>query len=151
MMAHKQKSKDEGIFAHGPGLRIVLQGLMFAILSMDWLCGRGKRHRYAGRRPDDGVHGAVPFSDCAGVQNMRSEHSLFKIGPFTNHKHNWAALASILLVCLVLFARIGAPNKFFTSLSVRDAAYSDQISLRAESHPSFERHVALQSAHSHDC
>ena len=39
--------------------------------------------------------------------NMRSEHSLFKIGPFTNHKLNWAALASIVLVCLVLFTPVG--------------------------------------------
>ncbi len=34
---------------------------------------------------------------------MRSEHSLFKIGPFTNHMLNWAALVSTLLVALVLF------------------------------------------------
>ena len=34
---------------------------------------------------------------------MRSTHSLFKIGPFTNHKLNWAALASFALVMLVAF------------------------------------------------
>ena len=37
---------------------------------------------------------------------MRSERSLFKIGPFTNHKLNWAALVSTLLVCLVLFTPV---------------------------------------------
>ena len=35
--------------------------------------------------------------------NMRSDKSLFKIGFFTNAKLNWAALASIVLVALVLF------------------------------------------------
>jgi Ca2+-transporting ATPase len=42
---------------------------------------------------------------CQVVQafNMRSEHSLFKIGPFTNRNLNLAALASTLLVALVVF------------------------------------------------
>ena len=35
--------------------------------------------------------------------NMRSEHSLFKIGFFTNRNLNLAALASTVLVALVLF------------------------------------------------
>ena len=34
---------------------------------------------------------------------MRSTHSLFKIGPFSNGKLNWAALASTALVALVTF------------------------------------------------
>ena len=34
---------------------------------------------------------------------MRSERSLFKIGAFSNGKLNLAALASVLLVALVLF------------------------------------------------
>ena len=38
---------------------------------------------------------------------MRSERSLFKIGPFTNHKLNWACLASLALVALVLFTPLG--------------------------------------------
>ncbi len=37
---------------------------------------------------------------------MRSGHSLFIIGPFCNHKLNWAFLASLLLVCLVLFTPV---------------------------------------------
>ncbi|MCD7755588.1 MAG: cation-translocating P-type ATPase [Firmicutes bacterium] len=38
--------------------------------------------------------------------NMRSEHSLFCIGFFTNHKLDWAALVSALLVALVLFTPV---------------------------------------------
>ena len=46
---------------------------------------------------------------CQIVQafNMRSEHSLFKIGPFTNGKLNLAALTSTALVALVLFTPVG--------------------------------------------
>ena len=39
--------------------------------------------------------------------NMRSEYSLFRIGPFTNRKLNGAALLSLVLVCLVLFTPVG--------------------------------------------
>ncbi len=38
---------------------------------------------------------------------MRSDRSLFKIGPFQNHKLNWAALVSVLLVALALFTPVG--------------------------------------------
>ena len=34
VMDHPPKPKSEGIFAHGLGLRIVLQGVMFALLSL---------------------------------------------------------------------------------------------------------------------
>ena len=42
---------------------------------------------------------------CQVVQsfNMRSDHSIFKIGVFSNKKLNSAALISILLVALVMF------------------------------------------------
>ena len=34
---------------------------------------------------------------------MRSEHSLFKIGPFTNKNLNLAALTSVVLMAVVMF------------------------------------------------
>ena len=37
---------------------------------------------------------------------MRSERSLFKIGPFSNRRLNWATLLSLLLVALVLFTPV---------------------------------------------
>jgi Ca2+-transporting ATPase len=45
---------------------------------------------------------------CQIVQayNMRSEHSLFKIGAFKNKTLNLAALASTALVALVLFTPV---------------------------------------------
>jgi len=48
----------------------------------------------------------LALSQIVQAFNMRSEHSLFKIGPFKNHKLNWAALASTLLVALVLFTPV---------------------------------------------
>ena len=49
----------------------------------------------------------LSLSQIVQAYNMRLEHSLFKIGFFTNHKLNWAALLSILLVSLVLFTPVG--------------------------------------------
>ena len=45
----------------------------------------------------------LALSQVIQAYNMRSEHSLFKIGVFTNHKLNLAALVSVVLVSLVLF------------------------------------------------
>ena len=45
----------------------------------------------------------LALSQVVQAYNMRSEHSIFKIGVFSNKKLNGAALISILLVALVLF------------------------------------------------
>ena len=45
----------------------------------------------------------LALSQVVQAFNMRSERSLFKIGPFTNRKLNLAALASLILVLAVLF------------------------------------------------
>jgi len=45
----------------------------------------------------------LALSQVVQAFNMRSEHSLFKIGPFSNRKLNIAALISVLLVLLVVF------------------------------------------------
>lgn len=49
----------------------------------------------------------LSLSQIVQAFNMRSEHSLFRIGPFSNHTLNWAALISLALVCLVLFTPVG--------------------------------------------
>ena len=49
----------------------------------------------------------LSLSQIVQAFNMRSEHSLFHISPFTNHKLNWACLISVLLVALVLFTPVG--------------------------------------------
>ena len=55
------------------------------------------------------VHGqtmaffVLGFSQIVQAFNMRSEHSLFRIGPFTNRKLNLAALLSLGMSAFVLF------------------------------------------------
>ena len=106
VMDRKPKPKDEGIFAHGLGLRVVLQGLMFAVLTLiGFMVGENVTGTLAGGQTMAFM--ILSLSQIVQAYNMRSEHSLFKIGLFSNHKLNWAALASIALVCLVLFTPIG--------------------------------------------
>lgn len=50
----------------------------------------------------------LALSQVVQAFNMRSEHSLFKIGIFTNKNLNKAALVSVLLVCLVLFTPLSS-------------------------------------------
>ena len=45
----------------------------------------------------------LAMSQVLQAFNMRSDKSIFKIGVFSNSKLNWAALASVILVALVLF------------------------------------------------
>jgi len=117
VMDRKPKPKSEGIFAHGLGIRVVIQGVMFAFLTLTafWV-GTGLElvHMFDGVLLDK-AHEAnliggqtlafMVLALCQIVQayNMRSEHSLFKIGPFKNKNLNLAALASTALMAFVLF------------------------------------------------
>ena len=106
VMDHSPKPKNEGIFAHGLGVQVVLQGCMFALLTLiAFVLGE----RYGGGLAGGQTMAFFVLSLTQIVQafNMRSQRSLFAMGPFTNHKLNWAALASVLLVCLVLFTPVG--------------------------------------------
>ena len=106
VMDHKPKPKDEGIFAHGLGIQVVLQGCMFALLTLvAFFLGE----RYGGSLEAGQTMAFLVLALTQIVQafNMRSEYSLFRIGPFTNRKLNGAALLSLALVCLVLFTPVG--------------------------------------------
>jgi Ca2+-transporting ATPase len=106
-MKKQPKPKDEGIFAHGLGIKVVIQGVMFASLT---LAGYyiGQYATIGGITPSEKAGQTMAFfilALCQIVQayNMRSEHSLFKIGPFTNKNLNIAAITSVVLVALVMF------------------------------------------------
>ena len=106
VMDHKPKPKDEGIFAHGLGIQVVLQGCMFALLTLvAFFLGE----RYGGSLEAGQTMAFLVLALTQIVQafNMRSEYSLFRIGPFTNRKLNGTALLSLALVCLVLFTPVG--------------------------------------------
>ncbi len=105
IMDRKPKPKNEGIFAHGLGVRVVLQGAMFALLTLvAYFLGKtlvpGANSLAAGETMAFFV---LAFCQIVQAYNMRSERSLFKIGPFSNKNLNGAALASTLLMILVLF------------------------------------------------
>ena len=102
IMERKPKPKDEGIFANGLGIRVVLQGIMFAILTLiGFKVGENVTGTLAGGQTMAFI--VLALSQVIQSYNMRSEHSLFKIGVFSNKKLNGAAFISIALVALVLF------------------------------------------------
>ena len=107
VMDRKPKPKNEGIFAGGLGIRVVLQGMMFAALTLVgfWLGWGGKDANLA--QGQTMAFMILALSQVVQAFNMRSEHSLFKIGPFSNRTLNLAALASVSLVALVLFTPVG--------------------------------------------
>ncbi len=107
IMKKQPKPKNEGIFAHGLGIKVVIQGIMFAALT---LAGYyiGQYASFGDVTPSESAGQTMAFfilALCQIVQayNMRSEHSLFKIGPFTNKNLNLASITSVLLVALVMF------------------------------------------------
>ncbi len=102
IMSEKPKPKNEGIFAHGLGIRVVLQGFMFAVLALfAFKIGENVTGTLEGGQTM--AFATLAISQVIQAFNMRSSRSLFKIGPFTNKNLNLACLASILLVLIVLF------------------------------------------------
>jgi Ca2+-transporting ATPase len=102
VMNKKPKPKTEGLFAHGYGVKIILQGIMFGGLALaSFYFGQMITGTLEGGRTTAFI--TLSVSQIVQVFNMRSEHSLFRIGFFTNKKLNLAALASLLLVIFVLF------------------------------------------------
>ena len=111
VMDRKPKSKHEGLFANGLSLRIVLQGCMFAALT---LIGYyyGKTHPSSnGTIATAQTMAFIVLASTQIVQayNMRSSHSLLKIGIFSNRNLNLAALASIAMILVVLFTPLSIP------------------------------------------
>lgn len=102
IMNEKPRPKTEGIFAHGLGIQVVLQGFMFGILT---LIGFRYGETVTGNIEAGRTMAFIVLSLSQIVQsfNMRSSHSLFNIGPFGNKKLNGAAAISLLLVLIVLF------------------------------------------------
>lgn len=101
VMDKAPKPKNEGIFAHGLGVRVVLQGLMFAALALGgFVIGRSFTGSLAAGQTMAFM--VLALSQVIQAFNMRSDHSLFRIGPFSNKALNGAAALSILMVLLVL-------------------------------------------------
>ncbi len=102
VMDHPPKPKKESLFAHGYGLRIILQGMMFGALSLvAFRLGETMTGDLAGGQTMAFM--VLALSQIVQAYNMRSERSLFRIGFFGNRTLNLAALVSVALVALVLF------------------------------------------------
>lgn len=102
VMMRKPKSKDEGLFANGMGLRVVLQGVMFATLTLiSFYTGwKTTGDITAGRTM---AFFTLALSQVVHSYNMRSNHSIFKIGLFKNRYLNRSVGLSIALILLVVF------------------------------------------------
>jgi len=102
VMQRHPKPKEESIFAHGYGLRIILLGVMFAILTLTGflIAWKSTGDIVAGRTMAFIV---LAVSQIVHSFNMRSDHSLFKIGVFSNKYLNGAAFVSLALMALVVF------------------------------------------------
>lgn len=113
IMDEKPKPKDEGLFAHGFGIQIVLQGIMFGILSLiAFRIGETATGQLSGGQTLAFM--VLALSQIVHSFNMRSNRSLLKTGIFTNKKLNIAAAVSILLVLLVLFTPLSVPFGLMT-------------------------------------
>ncbi len=104
IMQQKPRPRSQGLFAEGLGVRVVLQGCMFALLTL---------LSYAIGREAYGVPGGQTMAFCVlsltqlvQAYNMRSERSLLRIGAFGNKKLNGACGVSVLLVAMVLFTKV---------------------------------------------
>ena len=106
IMDKKPKPKNEGIFAHGLGVKVVLQGIMFAILT---LVGFKLGENVVGNVEAGQTMAFMILALTQIVQafNSRSDRSLFTVGPFSNKTLNLAALASTVLVAVLLFTPVG--------------------------------------------
>ena len=102
VMDKAPKPKNEGLFANGYGLRIIIQGFMFGGLSVA-AYALGKYFTGTHQGGQTLAFMVLALSQVVQAFNMRSEHSLFKIGPFTNKNLNLAALTSVVLMAVVMF------------------------------------------------
>ena len=102
VMDRKPKPKNEGLFANGLGVRVVLMGAMFAALSLVAFY-LGKTLGGSSAFGQTMAFIVLSLTQVLHAFHMRSDKSLFKIGLFGNTKLNWAALASFLLVVFILF------------------------------------------------
>lgn len=108
IMYHKPKSKNESLFAHGLGVKIGLNGVLLTLTTLaGYVFGAfimkdasGALNHTAGSTMAFMV---LAMSQLVQALNMRSSHSLFKIGFFSNKTMNLSLLVCTVLTAFVLF------------------------------------------------
>ena len=108
IMYQKPKAKNESLFSHGLGLKIGLNGLLLTITTLvAYILGAivmkdpsGALNHAAGSTMAFMV---LAMSQLVQALNMRSSHSLFKVGFFSNKTMNISLLVCTALTAFVLF------------------------------------------------
>lgn len=105
IMDKSPKPKNEGLFAYGYGIQIVLQGVMFGVITL-LAYHLGSTHMGTHLGGQTMAFLVLSMSQVVQAYNMRSEKSIFKIGVFSNMPLNKASAISVLTVLLVAFTPI---------------------------------------------
>lgn len=106
VMSRKPRKKNESIFSHGVGLRAILQGAMIGIITLvaffiGWkMSGIASPENNA--LAETMAFAVLAISQLIHAFNIRSDHSLFRVGFFSNKQMIKAFLASLALTLLVL-------------------------------------------------
>lgn len=105
IMSRKPREKDESLFANGIGASAVMQGVMFGVLTLTaYYIGSRSNVENAGIPLGETMAFAVlALSQLVHAFNVRSSHSLFKIGFFSNRHMVYACVLSLTLMLTVLF------------------------------------------------
>ncbi len=108
IMHHKPKSKNESLFAHGLGVKIGLNGVLLTITTLAGyiLCAfvmRGPSGALNHTAGSTMAFMVLAMSQLVQALNMRSSHSLFKIGFFSNKTMNISLFVCTALTAFVLF------------------------------------------------
>lgn len=108
IMDRKPLAKAESLFAHGYGLQIALQGIMFGALTLiAFYLGETLGSSLSISRTMAFL--VLSLTQIVQAFNMRSHHSLFHGNPFGNSSLNKASLVSLAMVALVLFTPLSVP------------------------------------------
>ncbi|MDR3293466.1 MAG: cation-translocating P-type ATPase [Clostridiales bacterium] len=100
IMSRKPKPAKESLFANGFGIQIILQGVLFAGLTIvGYYLGETLGGSVASGQTTAFI--VLACTQLFHAYNMRSEHSLFRKNPFSNKQLNLAALAGFVLMVFV--------------------------------------------------
>ncbi len=104
IMKRRPRDKNESIFSHGLGLKAVLQGVMIGILTLiAYYIGSRVLENKSILLGESMAFATLALAQLVHAFNIRSPHSLFKVGFHTNKYMIGAFFASLLLMLSVLF------------------------------------------------
>ena len=125
IMNRKPKSKDEGFFAHGMGIEIIIYGVFFAVVTLiAYYLGLQTPGTDLAKHEAGGTMAFLVLSmgQLFFAMEMRSNNSIFRDSPFSNKYMVGALIISFSLIALVAFvppiAGVFSLTMFTESMSV---------------------------------